>query len=129
MSTSAAAQPAAHVFLRPREVLEEIITPVSSGELCTYCELPIVLGRFHWLDDSGQPQRSDAMFGGAVMSFPSWRHANGSEGHGGERTLVLPKPRCPDCGAFDSLSDRDTGYGSDITCSACGSSHYYDRGD
>ena len=102
---------------------------MTSGELCVYCNLPIVLGRFHWLDSNDQPQRYDRMFGGAVMSFPSWRHANGSEGHGQDRDLVLPKPRCPDCGAFDSLSDRDTGYGSDITCSACGGSRYYDRGD
>lgn len=127
MSTTT--HPAANVLLRPGEVLEEIVTPVTAGELCTYCGRPIVQGRFHWLDDNGQPQRMDALYGGAVMSFPSWRHSDGSEGHGEDRHLVLPKRRCPDCGAFDSLLERDTGYGSDITCSACGYSRYYDRGD
>ncbi|WP_100475669.1 hypothetical protein [Mycobacteroides abscessus] len=117
------------VFLRPREVLEEIVTPVTVGQLCTFCDLPIVQGRFHWLDENDQPQRYDQAFGGAVMSFPAWRHANGTAGHGQDRTLVFPKPRCPDCGAFDTLSERDTGYGTDTTCSACSSSHYYDRGD
>lgn len=57
------------VFPRPREVLEEIVTPVTVGQLCTFCDLPIVQGRFHWLDENDQPQRYDQAFGGAVMIF------------------------------------------------------------
>lgn len=115
-------------FLRPREVLEEIITPVTSGERCVYCGKPIIQGSFHWLDDDGEPVRSLPMFGGEVQSFPSWRHADGSDGHGDLR-VVSPKRRCPACGAFDTLTDRDTGYGTEVTCSGCGGNHYYDRGD
>lgn len=116
------------IFLRPREVLEEIVTPVTSGDLCTYCEKPIVEGRFHWLDDNGEPRLYAPMFGGEVQSFPSWRHADGTDGHGDLR-IVSPKRCCPECGAFDTLSDRETGYGSVGTCSACGWSRYFDRGD
>lgn len=36
---------------------------------------------------------------------------------------------CPGCGANESFTRRDTGYGWDVTCTSCGWNHYYDSGD
>ncbi len=116
------------IFLRDREVLEQILTPVAAGNLCTNCRQPIAQGRFHWLDDDGQPQRGQGFYAGEIMSFTSWRHTDGTPGRGCG-SLVLPARRCPECGAFDSIKVRDTGYGSDCTCTACGWNEYFDRGD
>lgn len=118
------------ILIRDREVLEAIITPESDGNRCTYCEKPIVQGRFHWNDEHGEPVRSHSSHGGDIQSFPDWRHVDGTPGHGADLvSLVLPKDRCPSCRAFDSIDIRDTGYGSDCTCTACGWHTYYDRGD
>jgi hypothetical protein len=117
------------IFLRQREVLERITIPESEGELCTYCGKPIVEGLFHWLGEDGQPVRQHQSYGGAVESFPSWRHADGSEGHGYDHCLLLAKERCPSCKAHGTLTRRGTGYGDDITCTACRWNKYFDRGD
>lgn len=123
------------LLLRPTEVLDAIITPESDGNVCVYCEKPIVQGRFHWTDEHGEPRRNDAMYGGGIMDFPSWRHADGTEGHGVTRFgefdhgVILPKYRCPQCQAFDTVDQKDTGYGSLCNCTACGWHAYYDRGD
>lgn len=113
---------------REREVLERISTPESEGNVCGYCEKPIAEGWFHWLEDDGQPHRMDPMYGGEIESYPSWRHADGSPGHG-DLSTVYPKYRCPGCKAFDTVNVRDTGYGSDCHCTACGWHKYFDRGD
>jgi len=118
------------ILLRPREVLERIITPESEGERCTYCKKPIAQGSFHWLGEDGQPRRSDPMYGGQIQSFRDWRHADGTPGHGQDGHLVLrDSHRCPQCREFDTITRRDTGYGTDSACTACGWSKYYDRGD
>jgi hypothetical protein len=119
------------LYLRDREALEEIITQESAGERCTYCKRPIAQGMFHWLDEAGSPQRmGDPVSPGAVMRFSDWRHADGTPGHGDDGDLVLPDTsRCPQCKAFGVITVRDTGYGSDCTCTACGWSKYFDRGD
>jgi hypothetical protein len=112
------------IHLREREVLACILTPDSEGERCTYCKKPIVEGRFYWLGEDGQPRRQDPAWGlgERIMTFPSWRHADGSPGHGDDGHLVLRDAnRCPRCKSFDTISIRDTGYGSDCTCTACAS--------
>jgi hypothetical protein len=129
----------ATILLRTREVLEKTITGLAAGDLCTYCDRPIVQGLFHWNDERGQPLREDPMYHGGkpgpVQSFPSWRHADGTEGHGVHRFgpndhgVILTKDRCPDCGAFDSLTRRDTGYRDLLDCAECSYHSYYDRGD
>jgi hypothetical protein len=120
------------VFLRDREVLDLIITAESAGERCVYCRLPVVQGRFHWLNDDGTPVLQGGVSNsGEIVRFPSWRHADGSPGHGVDGYLVIAEGRCPECGAYDSdaLSRRDTGYGDDVTCTACGWNKYFGRGD
>jgi hypothetical protein len=118
------------ILLRPREVLERIITPVSEGERCTYCKKPIAEGRFHWLGEDGQPRRSHPSFGGEIESFPDWRHADGTPGHGHDGRLVMrDNDRCPECGEFDTITRQETGYGCNSECTACGWHKYFDRGD
>jgi hypothetical protein len=55
-------------------------------------------------------------------------HADGSEPHDG-KIVNCVKPRCGACGEYGTVTVRDTGYGDETNCSACGSSTYYDRGD
>jgi hypothetical protein len=121
------------VHLREREVLVRIVTPESEGDRCTYCKKPAVKGEFYWLGEDGQPARSDPHWGdGSIMTFRDWRHADGSPGHGKDGNLVLRDTnRCPECKAFGTITARDTGYGSDCTCTctACGWNQYFDRGD
>lgn len=115
----------ASILLRDGEVLDGIRTPVSQGNVCTYCDKPILEGWFYWEADGST---LDELTG----PFPSWRHADGTEGHGerfhdNDHGFISPKNRCPQCEGFD-LSYRDTGYGTVITC-PCGYDKYHDRGD
>jgi hypothetical protein len=64
------------VFIRPGEVLDRIITLESAGKRCRACHAPIVRGVFRFTDAVAQFHPE------VTLSFPSWRHADGSPGHG-----------------------------------------------
>ncbi len=55
-------------------------------------------------------------------------HADGAGPHDGNITNCVQE-RCTQCRAYGTTTTRDTGYGDEVNCSACGHSAYFDRGD
>jgi len=115
------------VWLRPGESL--VALHQDRVAVCKNHGVPIVQGTFTW------GIHSHPMYGGALETFPCWRHADGSACvgmQGGKMTELSsswPVPACTTCGALDQFDRRDTGYGWDVTCRACGDNNYYDTGD
>lgn len=133
MTSSAAprtlpANPGFH--LRDGEVyLETILTGL--GDLCSTHRVPVSMVKTCW----DHRITSDAFFGGPFELgedwFTTWRHDDGTRCGTTAWTSCLPLPRCPRCGAHESVETSMEAYGDRSWCTAegCGYTSWHSIGD
>lgn len=113
---------APQIYTRPGEIILKVLN--DHVGYCTRSNKLCVSARAAWAD------RPDSWFSvnrhidsTSCITHPSYKP------EGEIQSSCFLKPACPDCGAIDQFNRRDTGYGWDVTCTACSVSHYYDSGD
>jgi hypothetical protein len=83
------------------------VVPVNVGRICASCEAPVT-----YAPETGRS---------------SWRHTDPTTP---EHGWVDPMSQCPTCGERSAVWEvRDTNWGIQSDCAACGYSHYMSIGD